>query len=108
MSQRENVQKICDMLNLQNPIREEDLRIAALVFHTETQETVVEATDMNRAGRLFVQYLAEGRTRLPLEPFRNKAKEFFTAQLWDDCSSTNRSLVYGFKTADIVEIHHKK
>lgn len=110
MAYKDNVQSLCDRYGLVNPIREEDLTISRLTFcsskdPSKTHE--VEATDMNRAGRLFVQFETDSPHTLSLESIRTKAAEFFTSELWDDCSLEKRALIFGIKMYDTVRITYK-
>lgn len=112
MAYRDNVQKLCDSHDIQNPIQERDLTISKLVFlnHGKGEELLVcevEATDMNRAGRLFAQMHARGASIISLAKIRDEAERFFTSTLWEDCSPERRTLVYGMKVADEVRIVYK-
>ena len=114
MAYRDNVQTLCDKLGLPNPICEEDLEISMLTFRDNREGPGrlkfydVEANDMNRAGRLFLQSSpAFTSENFYLGAMRREAAEFFTPALWDDCSSEKRPLVWGIKTCPYVEIIKK-
>lgn len=106
---KEHVQSLCDGLRVPNPIEEKDLKVADVLFHSDGSELQVEGTDMNRAGRLFLWHLAqehpdyievsEGKIRLLLtSEIKRQAEEFFTDEMWNDCGSERRTLVFGVKT----------
>ncbi|HVM58753.1 MAG TPA: hypothetical protein VMT80_00235 [Candidatus Paceibacterota bacterium] len=108
-----NVQALCAKRGIGNPIQEHDLQIAAVGFRDNMAGTVwVHQTEMNRAGRLFVEeLLAERRKQqqslqniLPvaLEPLRAKIRDFFTDELWNDSGPDKRTLVFHLKTADTI------
>lgn len=112
MGYRDNVEALCESGGFQNPIEESALTIQRIEF--EGIEGVpfdvlrVEATDMNRAGRLYIQLLLQGNTQLTLVPaHRKRAAEFFTPELWDDCEPGKRTLIYGLKTASMVRVFYK-
>ncbi len=95
---------MCDRLGLSNPIREEDIHIARIVFMAPYgKTTIIYGTDMNRAGRLFFQEKFSGpdfrvnSVDISAE-FREKAREHF-AELWDDAEEAGRTLIVAFKTA---------
>lgn len=105
---RDNVSRLCAQLNIPNPIREEDLTIAGMLFPTPELTHVVVPTDMNRAGRLFLQSRANGVTKLPLRTLKGDAATFFTPALWGDCFPEKRGLIWGIKTADYALITYKQ
>ncbi len=114
MTYRENVQTLCDGLGLANPLQESDLTIAKMIFSDYTdgpnygKKYEVLATDMNRAGRLFLQQKAGSATWIFLDSvLKVEAAEFFTSELWDDCSPQKRPLVYGIKECTMVEFVRK-
>ena len=60
MAYRNNVQRLCDVSDSPNPIREEDLLIAKMNFwHSGHIQHTILATDMNRGGRLFLEALVD-------------------------------------------------
>ena len=113
MEYHKNVQALCDEHHVSNPIQEDILTIAKLTFKKwtvgDSSATLceVEATDLNRAGRLFLQVNANGLSNVWLGRIRGKALKFFTMELWADCSLEKRTLVYGIRTAERVEITYK-
>lgn len=108
MAYCDNVQALCDTLGLQNPIREEDLTIDKMTFVTSETTHDVSATDLNRGGRLFLQFHADEATGIQLRPLRAEAQQFFTPALWDDCTPKNRSLIWGIQNADLILITRKQ
>lgn len=107
MAYRDNVQDLCDRLKIKNPIEEQDLLILRVIFTISDRPHEVAATPMNRAGRLFLESRASGVTKLHLRHLRADAEKFFTSELWDTCTTTNRSLVFGIKMGDEAEIFYK-
>jgi hypothetical protein len=113
MTIKDNVAALCRSRGLQNPVQEDCLKIARLIFKWRAGDgsittLEVEGTDMNRAGRLYVEEQASGLSGVVISALiRARAAEFFTPELWDDCSSERRTLVYGMKTASMVEIIYK-
>ena len=93
MAYRENVTKVASALMISNEPRldENDLIIASLrFFNADGTETTIIASDMNRGGRLFLQYL----TMVSEDPaiaavlscnytFREQAAQYF-AELWEE------------------------
>lgn len=56
MGYRSNVQALCESRHISNPIEEKDIKIKSLHFQGKNGlDVLIEATDMNRAGRLFIQ-----------------------------------------------------
>lgn len=86
MTYRDNVSNIAKMLGINNNpgLREEDIKIAELLFKNESGSTVsVVATEMNRAGRLYFQARANGKDEIVVDSdLRRDAAEFF-AELWE-------------------------
>jgi hypothetical protein len=117
---RQNVQRLCEKLGVPNPIPEEVLTIEALIFgDVPGFDGVfrVEATDMNRAGRLFYQHILAGNgatTTRPIVWFTlnpiilQQAQNFFTSELWDDCGPDKRTLVFGTKMGKHVKPIYKE
>lgn len=109
-----NVQAFCDELDVRNPIQEDVLAIQAAVFFGipgYPRGFTVEATDMNRAGRLYLeqQLLDEGQ-RLPVTSLTEKGRyaEFFTSELWDACNAERSTLVFGMKHCTYVVPQYKE
>lgn len=112
MAYKANVQALCDQLGIKNPIVEDDLTHAYFIFHTAGIEFRVDATDMNRAGRLFLQNQLAMRHKkqvLILNPIvKEEALAFFTDELWEDCGPDKRTLVHGIKTFRSVVAYPKQ
>ncbi len=113
MGYRENVQAHCDRLFISNPLRERDLRISKIDFFGQGVSTRIEATPMNRAGRLFFQLFVDRpaeQTRSShvvgkdFEELRENAVTFF-AENWLDAEEAGRPMLIAFKQADSVLIH---
>jgi hypothetical protein len=99
---RKNVQALCERLGLPNPIREEDLMIARLSFYSRFSVIHIDATEMNRAGRLFFQerfkeQKYQGSIQLTT-PLRQEAAEFF-AENWQDAEEKGRKMLITIKHA---------
>ena len=108
---RSNVQALCDKLKLPNPVREEDIRIESVKFFNHLQigpKTIsVQGSEMNRAGRLFIQTVITGDRGFIDQNLQVRAQRFFTPELWDDCGPEKRPLVFGFKISNWIEIFFK-
>ena len=106
MSYRDKVTALCAQLGINNPVEEGVLRFKRLVFIVDGKEFEVLATDMNRAGRLYLQHRldAVGKNRILILDTAEKwlAREFFTAELWDDSSRERRQLIFGTKKGSTV------
>lgn len=64
MTYRDNVQAAADKRGIPNPLQESDLAIASLTFWGDDGPNPIVGTDMNRAGRLFFQIMAEELPRM--------------------------------------------
>lgn len=117
MAYKDNVSVLCMELGITNPIQEEDLHISFVTFH-EGHLSVsprVEATDMNRAGRLFVEWLVihnnisvgMRRDQLYFGNYERTIAQLYFGDLWLDTSETHRTLIHGLKTANMVRIGWK-
>jgi hypothetical protein len=112
MAYPDTVAALAEQLGLDNPVREEDLQIEALVFDgVEPGERMVtiKATDLNRGGRLFMQYLAtRSGTRLEelelSDKLKQEAAEFF-APIWND--GRERRMLDAFRLGKRVGIVYK-
>lgn len=106
MAYRDNVNALCHRLSVSNPIEENILKFSLFVFDIDGKSFQVEATEMNRAGRLYLQdRLAErNKERILILDKAEKwmAQIFFTSEMWGDCSPERRTLIYGIKTARSV------
>ncbi|MDB5194953.1 MAG: hypothetical protein JWO84_137 [Parcubacteria group bacterium] len=104
---RANVDQLCKERDIPNDpeIPEDRLRIKEIVFRSFKGEKVsIEATPMNKAGRLFVEDIAGGLVNNLNRIFwAREAPVFFTPELWNDCSPTKRPLVYQLKNAVEIE-----
>lgn len=114
MAYRANIEELCTFLGFTNPIREEDITIAKLIFYDSMNDGSkvnvheVLASDMNRGGRLFIQSCApDGQKNVDLILRRGAAERFF-AELWDDCTIEKRTLIFGIKHREAVEIVYKQ
>ncbi|MES2931636.1 MAG: hypothetical protein V4682_02970 [Patescibacteria group bacterium] len=102
---------MADRLRIPNPLQENDIKILSLTFDTvDGGEIVIEATNMNLAGRLFFQDAFSGPGFRAcevefFEPFFKRAEEYF-AELWHD--RANRALLSAFSVASYVVIDWKK
>ncbi len=117
MAYRDNVSALAAELGISNDpgLREEDLQIASLRFESYNgDETTVEATNMNRGGRLFIQKEATFHLdKIPLmvidcdDDLRKKAAEYF-AELWeDDLVPGKRPLIDAIRKHDVIAITYK-
>ena len=102
MAYRDNVSALAAKLGIPNDpgLREEDMEIAALSFYEWGDDALLEiqATDMNRAGRLFFQAFARHsksghrRTILRLSDMRAQAEEYF-AERWEPTNDSYPPLI---------------
>lgn len=114
MGYRDNVAAMAARLGLENPLREEDIRIKRLTFFDvipSGDDIVIDATDMNRAGRLFIQDACSGggirATTVEFsDEFVERAKAHF-AELWDDVGTGKRPLLEAISLARGVDISWK-
>ena len=117
MAYSDRVSVLCEELGIENPIREEDLDIASLTFQDGHLQTIltVESTDMNRAGRLFLEWQARHderllmkRNRLFFAPHLKSIAQLYFGELWQDTSEMHRTLIHGIKVANCVWIKWKE
>ncbi len=117
MAYRNNITKVASALMISNEptLDEDDLMIASLrFFNGDGAETTIVASDMNRGGRLFLQYLtmiAEDPTFDSVlscdDKFRKKAAEYFD-ELWEENPTPGkRPLIDAMRKYDFVAITHK-
>jgi hypothetical protein len=106
-----NIAALCENMGVRNPIREDEVKVKVVVFYfygnkpSNSKVLRVRGTDMNLAGRLFLQSKALGGTTIiQLKLIRPEAAEHFTSVLWDDCSPEKRTIVFGCKEADVAQI----
>lgn len=116
-----------------NPVREEDLTISDVYFVNDVGMDTghVEATEMNRAGRLFVQFLHQSLKEYNRKSYylwarspelsagdleyeaivMNDALKFLIelhfAELYDDASEKRRQLIVGLRDATVLGIVFK-
>lgn len=116
-----------------NPVHEEDITVDAVYFVAQNGEEIghVEASEMNRAGRLFVQFLEKmnltDERMLYIEWSRhpsllnagvghdffrvNKSTslliEWHFAELYDDARERSRTLITGLRDAAFVGLVYK-
>jgi hypothetical protein len=124
MTYRDNVQALCDARGIPNPIQESNLHILSLEFYgyLEGCQTVIEATDMNRASRLFIQSAAElfddshlyhhaerrrDRQKLILTSSFKLLASIYFAELWLDAGKGTRTLIDALYANDWLEITWK-
>lgn len=106
MGYRENVQALCDELGILNPIEERDLKIRYLRFtNPDGLDKTIEATDMNRAGRLFFQKVAGSRASSMTcdDELRERGRVFFSER-WGNLHS---EMLQAFSKAACVHIGWK-
>lgn len=117
MTYRDNVTALAKSLGITNDpgLREEDILVSTLVFMTFDDEPVtIEATDMNRAGRLFFQALLVNRTTTHAVEHLAIGCEVLTragmyfAELWDEPIRGKRLLLDTLRVSQHVQIHRKK
>lgn len=91
MQYPETIADLAGRLGLENPLRENDLQIEALVFEAVEpgmRTVTVKASDKNRGGRLFIEHQAtlsaHRADELPLTPGLKQAAAEFFAPIWDD------------------------
>lgn len=112
MAYRDNVQALCDQRKIGNPISEPELAITAMRFFSASEHgkmTEIEATDMNRGARLFLEQLSDecGSDRIVLTPeLRARAATYFDS-LWLDAEQEGRKLIIAFKDAASIIIFRK-
>lgn len=128
MSYEANVATVCAELGISDPrnIAEDSLRIREMIFFRGKEVLArIEATDMNRAGRLLVQYIEQRPTKFehpwrvhdhadPIAPYRMRigecertfAQKYF-ADRWDDAEKVGRPLIIAFKQCDCIGIKFK-
>lgn len=110
---RKNVQAMCDRLGLPNPIREEDVALDRMIFYTgNTAVYTIHGTEMNRAGRMFLQekFSGEGYRSGNVflsEKFSEVAAIHF-AELWLDAEEVGRSLVLAIKKSHMIHLNWKQ
>lgn len=116
MAYRDNVTAFAHKVGITNDpgLREEDLQIAQMRFFNFTGgQTVIDATDMNRGGRLFLQVEATSEDGIPfaLIPcdvhLRARAAKFF-AELWEENPVPGkRPLLDALRLFDQISIKYK-
>jgi hypothetical protein len=114
MPYRDNVAALTQRLRVPNPIPEEVLDIGRILFWDSSgNATEIRPTDMNRAGRLFLQHLARDMCQLFYPPSfdwsaecSERAADFFDEN-WGDAEAKGRRMLMAMKTAIRVEIEWK-
>lgn len=117
MAYRDNVTRLARDFHISNDpgLHEEDLWIASIDFvHEDGSETHIDATDMNRGGRLFIQACASwgwGELKfvgIPCDDWlRAKAAQYF-AELWeDDPEPGKRPLLDAIRNSKSIRITYK-
>jgi hypothetical protein len=118
MAYQDNVSALCAEFDISNPIQEDDIKISALKFgggHFQNNFLHVEGTQMNRAGRMFIQWLAYhnslvgvNKNRLYLSQYMQTVAQFFFGDMWlEETSQSHRPLIHGVKNSAVVEIEWK-
>ena len=107
-----NVQAMCDKMGIPNPIREKDLRIAAICFKTDQGWIRIEGTRNNRAGRLFFQYYFGDNNRIieAEDEVNDQVLEFAArhfAENWKDAEKAGRPMLRALKKASHFKIFWK-
>ena len=118
MAYQDNVNAICAEFGITNPVQEDDVKISALRFgggHFQDEFLRVEGTKMNRAGRLFIQWLGYhnslvgvNKNRLYFSQYTQIIAQFFFGDMWlEETSQSHRPLIHGVKNSAMVEIEWK-
>lgn len=117
MAYKDKVTLVASTMMISNEpmLDEDDLIIASLrFFNADGAETTIVASDMNRGGRLYLQYL----TIISDDPafdsvlscddkFRKQAAEYF-AELWEENPTPGkRPLIDAMRTYEFVAITFK-
>ena len=117
MTYKNNVTKVAAAMMISNEpgLDEDDLTIVSLrFFNADGAQTTIVASDMNRGGRLFLQYL----TMISEEPsfdsilscntkFQEQAADYF-AELWEENPIPGkRPLIDAIRKYDFVGITYK-
>jgi hypothetical protein len=109
MSYRENVQMLCDTINIPNPIPENAIWLKGISFKIRGRWKKIAATDKNRAGFLFFQEVC----RIPdhdvislniTMALKFAAKAFF-AERWDGAEKNGSQMLIAFKKATKCKLH---
>ena len=121
MTYRENVQTMCSKHRISNPIREEDLTIAAVSFLVDGNWIRIDGTEMNRAGRLFFQDFVRkltnenatvltknGQSKRGSTVRAQLAAKWHFAENWEDAEEKGRAMLIVFKKATHITIHWKQ
>lgn len=111
---RKNVQAMCDRLGVSNNPRidEDDVAIDRMIFYCgNTAVYTIHGTDMNRAGRLFLQEKFSGtgyrvHQVMLSEKFADHAAIHF-AELWLDAEEKGRALILAIKNSHRIILNWK-
>ena len=110
MPYRDNVQALCDRLDINNPIDESDLKVAALSLMINGEWLHIPGTQWNRAGRLFFEHQFPNSEKLGAFTLysnnQRRGQEFFEEN-WLDPEEMNRQMLIAFKQASRVLLHWK-
>jgi len=117
MAYRDNVSQLAREMRVSNDpkLDEKDLTILSpRFFSSDGRETVIDATDMNRGGRLFIQAMATITVdRIPCvkipcdEHLRTHAAKYF-AELWEESTEPGkRPLLNAIRHYDFIAITYK-
>lgn len=108
-----NVAALAKRMHAPNPVKEDDVEIASLIFFKGRRQIPILGTSRNTAGRLFFEEhctLKDGDRIVNFnitDEFLLIARRHF-AELWDDAEIQGRSLIMALKQADRVVVTWKK
>jgi hypothetical protein len=108
-------------MRIKNPIQEESVRVAKVYFFNQAWSLLetIEATDMNREERLFIEFLSKKQgggwqyvDGLDASTFKvtdliKLLGQLYFAELWDDCGDEKRKLIAAFRTCTRIGIVYK-
>lgn len=116
MSYSNNVSELAEAYGLCNPLLEESLGIKSVTFTGWGDSVIIPATDMNRAGRFFIEHLYTGMrvdNRMPGHHLyiwdasdKAKAQKFFDEN-WLDAEEKGRKMLMAMKVSKYVKIEWK-
>lgn len=112
MAHRDMVSALALKYDIDNPLRDDQLRVEAVEFLDEAGERLdlIEGTPQNRASRLWVQDKAlEIDITFPMtDQIREDVRKYF-AERWDgDWSITYRKMMFWLATAPFVRAHFSR
>lgn len=121
MAYRDNVTTLCEIMGIKNPIQEDSVRVAKVYFFNRSGSLLetIEATDMNRAGRLFMEFLSKKQSggwqyvkewnasTFEVTALIKLLGQLYFAELWDDCWEGKRKLIAAFRTCARIGVVYK-